>query len=121
MYPRLGRAIRAFEPDILHTHNYVLRYAYPVALATGVPAVVHTVHNVADREVDRIGMLLQSVAFRKGVAAVTIAEEVSASFHRTYGFAEAALIPNAIDVERYCAPLSLARAVASRRAGIVGA
>jgi glycosyltransferase involved in cell wall biosynthesis len=35
---------------------------------------------------------------------VTIAEEVSASFLRTYGYPEAALIPNAIDVERYSRP-----------------
>ncbi len=103
MYPRLRRAIREFRPHVLHTHNYVLRYAYPLARMEGVP-VVHTIHNLAEHEVDRLGMALQRVAFRRGVAPVTIAGEVSASFHRTYGFAEAAMIPNGIDVAKYAAP-----------------
>lgn len=117
MYPRLMRVVREFRPHILHTHNYVLRYAWPVARITRIPAVVHTIHNVAEREVDGVGRLLQSLAFRQGVAAVTIGEEVSASFHRTYGFAEAALIPNGIDVDRYAAP-SVTRAAWRRAAGI---
>jgi len=104
MYPRLLRVVREFRPDILHTHNYVLRYAWPVARIARIPGVVHTVHNLADREVDRLGLLLQKWAFRKGVAAVTIAKKVSTSFQRTYGFAEAAMIPNGIDVDRYAAP-----------------
>ena len=104
MYSRLLRAVGEFRPHILHTHNYVLRYAWPVACMARVPAVVHTIHNLAEREVDRVGRLLQSFAFRRGVAAVTIADEVSASFRRTYGFAEAALIPNGIDVGRYANP-----------------
>ena len=104
MYPRLARTIRKFRPHILHTHNYVLRYAYPVACWTRVPVVVHTIHNVADREVDRVGVALQRFAFRRGVAAVTIADEVSASFWRIYGYSETALIANAIDVERYATP-----------------
>jgi glycosyltransferase involved in cell wall biosynthesis len=117
MFPRLLHVIREFRPDILHTHNYVLRYCWPMARLARVPAIAHTVHNVADREVDRLGLLLQSVAFRKGVAAVTIAEEVSASFRRTYGFQEAALIPNGIDVSRYAAPM-VSRAEWRRAAGI---
>jgi glycosyltransferase involved in cell wall biosynthesis len=104
MFPRLMRVVREFRPHILHTHNYVLRYCWPVARIARIPAVVHTIHNVAEREVDGVGRLLQSLAFRQGVAAVTIGDEVSASFRRTYGFAEAALIPNAIDVERYAVP-----------------
>jgi glycosyltransferase involved in cell wall biosynthesis len=48
---------------------------------------------------------------------VTIGEEVSASFHRTYGFAEAAMIPNGIDVDRYAAP-NIPRAAWRRAEGI---
>ncbi len=104
MYTRLRRVVREYRPHILHTHNYVLRYAYPVAVATGIRTVVHTVHNVADREVDQFGVRLQKYAFRHGVAAVTIADEVSASFRRVYGYSEAALIPNSVPVEQYRHP-----------------
>src|SRR5207247_294749 len=44
VYPRLRRVMRSFRPAIVHTHSYVLRYAWPVSTAP----VVHTVHNLAD-------------------------------------------------------------------------
>ena len=116
MYPRMMRVLRDFRPDILHTHNYVLRYTYPVA-ALRVPGMVHTIHNVADREVDRTGLWLQQFAFRMGVRAVTIGDEVSASFRRVYGFQEAALIPNGIPVRQYCAP-AVSRAEWRARHGV---
>lgn len=116
MYPRLRQVVREFRPDILHTHNYVLRYAYPVARLERT-AVVHTIHNVAEREVDRLGRALQAFAFRRGVASVTIADEVSASFRRTYGFKETSLIPNGIDVKRYAAP-AVDRTVWRKAAGV---
>jgi glycosyltransferase involved in cell wall biosynthesis len=104
MYPRLYSVLRQYRPHILHTHNYVLRYAYPAALAAAIPQVVHTIHNVADREVDSLGLRLHKFVFRRSVAAVTIADEVSASFRRVYGFEETALIPNGIAVEQYRTP-----------------
>lgn len=117
MYPRMMRVLREFRPDILHTHNYVLRYTWPVAAALRVPGMVHTIHNVADREVDRTGLWLQKLAFRMGVKAVTIADEVSASFRRVYGFPEAALIPNSIPVRQYSAP-AVSRAEWRARNGV---
>ena len=117
MYPRMTRVLRDFRPDVLHTHNYVLRYTWPVAAALRVPGMVHTIHNVANREVDRTGLWLQKLAFRAGVKAVTIADEVSASFRRVYGFPEAALIPNGIPVHRYGAP-AVSRAAWRARNGV---
>ncbi|MGP8246992.1 MAG: glycosyltransferase [Bryobacteraceae bacterium] len=122
MYWRLRRVLREFEPHVIHTHNYVLRYVYPLVAgragkAGRVPRVVHTIHNVADKEVDRIGIRLQRFAFRHGVAAVTIAAEVSASFRRVYGFQEAATIRNGIPVAQYAAP-SIAREAWRARHGL---
>jgi glycosyltransferase involved in cell wall biosynthesis len=109
MYWRLRQVLGEFQPHVVHTHNYVLRYVYPLVAASlrkpaRIPRVVHTVHNVADKEVDRVGIRLQRFAFRHGVAAVTIAAEVSASFRRLYGFSEAATIFNGIPVARYGVP-----------------
>ena len=93
MWPRLARVLREFRPDIVHTHSYVLRYAAPVARPA---AVVHTVHNLAEREVDAFGRWVNRLAFRRGAAPVAVGKEIARSFRRVYGFEVAATIPNGI-------------------------
>lgn len=106
MVPRLYRELRDFCPDILHSHSYVMRYTFPAGLAAGCPAMVHTVHNVARNETDWIGRGLHRVAYRKGVAAVAVGEEVARSFEAYYGFPPKATIPNGIDLRPYRAAAS---------------
>lgn len=99
MFPRLREVSADFRPDVVHTHNYVLRYTLPVAALTKPKAQVHTIHNVADQEVDRLGMWLQNKAFQRGsVIPVAIAGEVAASMERVYGLRNPELIPNGIPV-----------------------
>jgi glycosyltransferase involved in cell wall biosynthesis len=101
MWPRLSRAVRSFRPAVVHTHSYVLRYAWPAAVAAGRPRIVHTVHNLASQEVDRAGRMIHHLAFRAGVVPVAVAEEVARSFRDLYGFPPAATIPNGIDTAHF--------------------
>jgi glycosyltransferase involved in cell wall biosynthesis len=94
VYPRLRRVMRSFGPAIVHTHSYVLRYAWPVSSAP----VVHTVHNVADREVDRLGRWLHRLAMGRGVCSIAISREVARSFRTIYGTDADAVIPNGVDL-----------------------
>ena len=101
MIPRLAQTMRLFRPAIVHTHSYVLRYVLPAALAGGRPRIVHTVHNLAPKEVDGIGRWIHRVAFQAGTAAVAVSMEVARSFRATYGMAPAATILNGIDFPRF--------------------
>ncbi len=97
MWPALAGLFRDFRPDIIHTHSYVLRYAFPARLASGRGRIVHTVHNLAEREVEVTGRLLHRIAFRAGTVPVAISDEVARSFESVYGFPPAATIPNGAD------------------------
>ncbi|MDQ6700906.1 MAG: glycosyltransferase [Acidobacteriota bacterium] len=101
MFSRFARVLRQFRPHVVHTHNYALRYTYAPALWHRIPVQVHTVHNVAQKEVDGVGRALQQIAFRRGVAPVAIAQEVAATIRNVYGVPERALIPNGICVRGY--------------------
>ena len=94
MWPRLARVIREFRPHIVHTHSFVLRYVWPARIVAGGGPIVHTVHNLADKEVDAFGRAVHRLAFRAGVIPVAISGEVARSFLGMYGFAAAATIPN---------------------------
>ncbi len=100
MYARLARVVREFRPDVMHTHSYVMRYALPAARST---ALVHTVHNVAAREVDAAGRWVHRLAWRLGATPVAVSAEVARSFAQVYGF-EPKMIPNGVDTAAFVRP-----------------
>lgn len=105
MFVRVGRAMRDFRPEVVHTHSYVLRYALPHLSRWRYLAMVHTVHTLAEKEVGRSGRLVHRVAFRRGVVPVVIAHEAAESFQRVYGRRGSPLIPNGIPVDEFRQPL----------------
>ena len=104
MVPRLYRVMRAFQPAVIHTHSYVLRYTLPAGVAARAGAMVHTVHNQAAREVDLAGRLIHRAAFGRRVSAVAVGEQVRRSFREWYGAEPAATIPNGIDADAFRRP-----------------
>lgn len=86
MLPQLYRLFCVFRPHIVHTHLSVLRYTLLPALFCRIPVQVHTLHNVASREVDGFGKLVHWLAFRRGmVVPVSISSEVANTFRALYG------------------------------------
>lgn len=104
MIPRLRRVIREFEPSVIHTHSYVLRYSIPACVGMRVAAMVHTVHNLASKETDTTGGLLHRLVFGRQVAAVAVGEEVRRSYRELYGAEPEATIRNGIDTAAFRRP-----------------
>jgi len=101
---RVTRTIERFRPQVVHTHTYALRYALPYLLYCRIPAMVHTVHNLAERELEWYGRWVHRLAFRRGVLPVAIAREVADSIRRVYGIDDSPLIPNGIPVDTFRNP-----------------
>ncbi len=111
MVSRLWRVIRDTAPDVVHTHRGVLKYAVPAIISSRRAVFVHTMHNVAEREVDWSGRLAHRLLFGRRVAAVAIADEVARTCESVYRRRPAAVIPNGIPVVEYgCDPAGRARA-----------
>jgi glycosyltransferase involved in cell wall biosynthesis len=104
MWPRLAAIFRSFRPDIIHTHSFVLNYAFPAWVRTRQGRIVHTVHNLAEKENGAIGRVMHRAAFRFGALPVAISERVAASFERFYGFAPGATVPNGVDCASFQRP-----------------
>jgi glycosyltransferase involved in cell wall biosynthesis len=103
MIPRIARAVAAFRPDVIHSHLYVLKYALPAIVAARRCPVVHTIHNLAEREVEAPSRAIQYVAFRAGVVPVAIGEAVAESVRRVYGLRACRVVPNGIPVSDFAA------------------
>ncbi len=101
--PRVVRGLRCalaeLEPDVIHTHLHVLKYVVAARLMSRRRApVVHTIHNLAEREAEGMDLPLSRLAFRLGVEPVAIGGEVARSVEATYGFEPRWSIPNGIVV-----------------------
>mgnify|MGYP002639821325 CR=1 FL=1 len=97
--PRLARTLRELAPDVIHTHLHVLKYVVAARrLARCRAPVVHTVHNMADREAEGFDLTLSRVAFRRSVVPVAIGDEVARSIGELYGVEPRWTVPNGIVV-----------------------
>jgi glycosyltransferase involved in cell wall biosynthesis len=104
VYSRLDSVLKEYEPDVIHTHLHVLRYALPSMLLMKRVAMVHTVHNLAEREIEPRGRLIQRYALTHGVKPVAVAEEVAASLEKLYGIRDCQVISNGIPTDLYANP-----------------
>jgi glycosyltransferase involved in cell wall biosynthesis len=102
---QLNALFRQYRPTVVHTHIIGLNYAYPLMLRYHTPARVHTVHNLAQREVGvRVGAWVRMLAFRYrlgGVVPVAVADKVRATIQQLYGYPDPPLIPNGIPTDEY--------------------
>lgn len=101
MIPRLARVLRRERPETVHTHLHTLKYVLPACVAWRKCSVVHTLHNLAQHEIERSGQIFQRCAFRLGVAPVAIGAAVAESIREVYSVSALATIPNGIPVARY--------------------
>ena len=104
VYGRLDSVLKEYEPDVIHTHLHVLRYALPSMLLMKRVAMVHTVHNLAEREIEPRARLIQRYALNHGVKPVAVAEEVAASLKSLYGIHRCQVIANCIPTDLYANP-----------------
>src|SRR5215475_838846 len=84
-YHKLHRVLRDYRPDIVHTHLHVLRYALPSLLLLRQMRTLHTVHNLAEREIEPRGRCIQNYALSHGVLPVAVSDEVALSVKQLYG------------------------------------
>jgi glycosyltransferase involved in cell wall biosynthesis len=104
VYGRLDSVLKEYVPDVIHTHLHVLRYALPSMMLMKRVAMVHTVHNLAEREIEPRARLIQRFALTHGVKPVAVAEEVAASVGSMYGIHRCRVIANCIPTDLYANP-----------------
>lgn len=104
MYRRLHATLDRIRPTILHTHVHVLRYVLPYMLYRRPGVMVHTVHNLAEFEVESRARWLQRLAFSTGTVPVAVADEVAKSLRRVYGIRDSLVVQNCVPVEQYRTP-----------------
>lgn len=105
MVPKLTKIFREEQPEAVHTHLDVIKYATLAArLAGGIPCV-HTVHTLAQEEAEgRIQKIINKTYFSLGWSTpVALSPEVRDSITAFYGLAEGQvpMVYNGIDLSGF--------------------
>lgn len=91
------------QVDIVHTHRYVMQYAIPAAVMAKVPCRIHTVHNIATEEVDKLRRIFASIFYRFcKVQPISISPKVRDSVQQEYriGIENLPVVYNGSDLSR---------------------
>lgn len=102
MIPKITTEIKKFKPDVVHTHTYILKYAILPEIFNRTNNI-HTVHNVAEKEVKKAQQLLHKVLFKtKIVKPVALTKHIQKSVSKVYGLntSEIPIANNAINLDR---------------------
>ncbi len=104
MFWRINGVLKRLKPHVVHTHLSALRYSLPALLLRRPPVVVHTIHNVAQKEGTALMQKVHRLAYKTTVVPVAIAKKVEETFHQVYGPRDLPLIPNGIPIDKYKHP-----------------
>ena len=99
---KMRKIIKKYKPDVIHTHRYVLPYVFLASMGLKVK-LVHTVHNVAQKEQTKVGKTINKVLFRHfNVVPVALSEEVQKTIQEVYGLpiSRIPVVFNGIDLSR---------------------
>lgn len=90
------------KPDIIHTHRYVVPYVLFPAILANVLIRVHTVHNIASKELTSKGIIIQNIAYKLfNFKPVAISTKIAKTIEETYGIKDTIVIYNGIDTKKF--------------------
>ncbi len=111
LIPRISHIIRTERPDVVHTHRYVMQYTVPACVLAGHKQMVHTVHNVAQKEQTQFGIKLNNMFYRYNhVVPVALSKEVQDTIREVYSIPaeKAPIVFNGIDLSKCIKKTSVA-------------
>lgn len=82
---KLRRVIKDFHPDILHTHLNILKYVVLASMGMSIKGIVHTIHNIAQKENNPADRFVNNLFFKKkNIVPVALTNEIRKTIHDVY-------------------------------------
>lgn len=98
---RLNRELSRFDPDVVHSHLSAGVYCAAWIMSHHV-TLLHTVHNIPDKELLKIKQLVMKMLYRRKAAVpVAISHEIRSLVKAHYGIDTVELIYNPVDIGQF--------------------
>lgn len=106
VFLKIANIIKTYKPDVIHTHRYTLAYVVPslrLIKKINKIKIVHTIHNIAEKEVPKKIQKMQEKWFKKdNIIPVAISEQVQDSVMKRYNISneKVPIVYNGIDLSK---------------------
>jgi len=103
MFLKMLKIFKTEKPDVIHTHLYTGKYAFPAAVITRVKKKIHTIHSIAKKELSGKDRAINKFFYRFfNVVPVALSKEVRLTVQEEYGFSEdkVPIVLNGINLAR---------------------
>lgn len=100
---KLYRLLKNEKPDVIHTHLFIMPYIIPIAIITKIPVKIHTIHNVAKKEVGKIRRVLHNIFYKKlNVVPISISPLITDSISEEYNISKSKInmVYNGINLKK---------------------
>lgn len=104
VFLKLFNTIKSENPDIIHTHRYVMEYVVPIARLLNKKNLIHTVHNIATKEQEKSKRILSKFFYHFcNVTPVALSAEVKETILIEYKLKkdEVPIVYNGEDLSRF--------------------
>ena len=82
---KIYKVLKQERPDVIHTHRHVMHYVIPAAVLAGIKKRVHTIHNLANKELSFFQRILASFFYKfNKVRPVALSSITQKSIVKTY-------------------------------------
>ena len=81
---KLKRIIKEFNPDVIHSHLYAIKYVALSTLFNQKIKLVHTIHNVAKKETSKINRIFNGFFFRSRIIPIALSDLVLETILQEY-------------------------------------
>lgn len=82
---KIRNILKKYKPEILHTHLYLLKYVALASFGLNIKGIVHTVHNIAQKENGTFDRSINNLFFKsKKVVPVALSELIRSTITQVY-------------------------------------
>lgn len=99
---KLHSTLKKEKVKIIHTHRYVVPYVILPSIICGIKGKIHTVHNIASKELTSKGIIIQNIAYKfLGFKPIGISSIISETIKKVYNIKDVKTIYNGIDTKKF--------------------
>ena len=91
---KLKTIFKCEKPDVVHSHLNAQKYAMLAAIKLSIPKCIHTVHSVAEKELNKFDKLLAKIFYKRyNVIPIALSSQIQETIVNVYG-----ITPNLIPI-----------------------